>query len=60
MSPRSLKPEEKVDATIQMTDAVVKICADGIRDQNPNMTEEQLQEELRKRITRQKRSHHEV
>ncbi len=60
MSPRSLKPEEKVDATIQMTDAMVKICADGIRDRNPNMTEEQLQEELRKRIDSQKRSHHEV
>jgi len=57
---KSLKPEEKVDVTIQMTDAVVKICADGIRDQNPNMAEEQLQEELRKRINRQKRSHHEV
>jgi len=55
-----LKPEEKVDATIQMTDAVVRICADGIRDQNPNMTEKQLQEELRKRINSQKRSHHEV
>ena len=60
MGPKSLKPEEKVNATIQMTDAVVKICADGIRDQNPNTTEEQLQETLRKRINHQKRSHHEV
>ncbi len=60
MSPRSLKPEEKVDAAIQMTDAMVKICADGIRDQNPNMTEKQLQEELGKRINSQKSSHHEV
>lgn len=60
MGPKSLKPEEKVNATIQMTDAVVKICADGIRDQNPSMNEEQLQEELRKRIDRQKRRHHEV
>ena len=60
MSPRSLKPEEKVNATIQMTDAMVKICADGIRDQNPSMPEEQLQEELRKRINSQKRGHHEV
>jgi hypothetical protein len=55
-----LKPEEKVDAAIQMTDAMVKICADGIRDQNPNMTEKQLREELGKRINSQKRSHHEV
>jgi hypothetical protein len=60
LGPKSLKPEEKVNATIQMTDAVVKICADGIRDQNPSMNEEQLQEELRKRIDRQKRRHHEV
>jgi hypothetical protein len=60
LSPRSLKPEEKVDATIQMTDAMVRICADGLRDLNPSMSEEQLQEELRKRINRRKRSHHEV
>lgn len=60
MSPRSLKPEERVDATIQMTDAMVRICADGLRDLNPNMSEERLQEELRKRINSRKRSHHEV
>jgi hypothetical protein len=43
-----------------MTDAMVKICAGGIRDQNPNMNEEELQEELRKRVNSRKRSHHEV
>jgi len=57
---KGLKPEEKVNMTIEMTDAIVKICADGIRDQNPEFTEEQLQKELEKRINCQKRRHHEV
>lgn len=60
MDPKRLKPEEKVNMTIEMTEAVVRICADGIRDQNPNITEKALQEELRKRVNYRKRSHHEV
>ena len=60
LNPKRLKPEEKVRMTIEMTDAVVRICADGIRDQNPNITEKALQEELRERVNCQKRRHHEV
>jgi len=60
LNPKRLKPEEKVNMAIEMTDAVVRICADGIRDQNPNITEKALQKELKKRVNCQKRSHHEV
>jgi len=60
LSPRKLKPEEKVNMAINMTDVCVQICAEGIKAQNPNITEEQLQEELKARIMIQKRRHHEV
>ena len=60
LNSKRLKPEEKVNMTIEMTEAVVRICADGIRDQNPNITEKALQEELKRRMNRQKRRHHEV
>jgi len=57
---KKLTPEEKVNLAINMTDACVQICADGIRDQNPNITTAQLLKELRKRIMYQKRRYHEV
>jgi hypothetical protein len=61
LSPRKLKPEEKVNMAINMTDVCVQICAEGIKDRNPNIKEEQLKEELRARIMSQKRHrHHEV
>ena len=55
-----LKPEEKVNLAINMTDVCVQICADGIRDQNRKITEAQLREAVRKRIMYQKRRHYEV
>lgn len=57
---KKLKPEEKVNLSINMTDVCVQICAEGIRDQNKNITEAQLREKLRARIMLQKRRHHEV
>ena len=45
-----LKPEEKVAIAIDMTDACVRICADGIRAQNPGISEEELIEKLRERL----------
>jgi len=57
---KKLKPEEKVNLSINMTDVCVQICADGIRDQNRNITEAQLREEVRRRIMYQKRRHYEV
>ena len=57
---KKLKPEEKVNLAINMTDVCVQVCADGIRDQNRNITEAQLMEKLRARMMHQKRRHHEV
>ncbi len=50
MSTDQLKPEERVRITISMTDVVVRICADGIRDRNPTITEEELISILRRRL----------
>jgi len=57
---KKLKPEEKVNLAINMTDVCVQICADGIKDQNRNVTEAQLMEKVRARIMCQKRRHYEV
>jgi hypothetical protein len=43
-------PEEKTRLTMEMTEAVTEICADGIRAENPDMTEEEVNTELRRRI----------
>ena len=50
-----LKPEEKVLLCIDMTDGCVRICADGIRNQFPEITEEELIEKLRERLNWSKR-----
>ena len=48
-------PEEKTRLTIEMTEAVTAICADGIKANNPDMTEEEVITELRRRITQERR-----
>ena len=50
MSQSELKPEEKVNLAIGMTDVCVRVCADGIRDLNPDIREEELMERVRERI----------
>jgi hypothetical protein len=40
---------------IDMTDAVVQVCAEGISAQNPNMTKQELTKELRERFEWAKR-----
>ena len=50
MSQGELKPEEKVNLAIGMTDVCVRVCADGIRDLNPDIREEELMERVRERI----------
>jgi hypothetical protein len=51
----SLKPEEKVAISIDMTDACVRICAAGIRARCPDISEAELNEKLRKRLEWSKR-----
>jgi len=53
----TLKPEEKVLLCVDMTDGCLQICADGIRNQFPEISEEQLANELRQRLEWAKRSH---
>jgi hypothetical protein len=50
-----LKPEEKVNIAIDMTDACVRICADGIKTQYPGISEKELMEKLRERLNWAKR-----
>jgi len=52
---RRLKPEEKVNMAIDMTDTIVSICAESIRAQSPDITEEELIERLRERFAWAKR-----
>lgn len=50
-----LPSEIKVNMAIDLTDAMVHACADGIRAQNPSVTEEDLKEKLRERFEWAKR-----
>lgn len=50
-----LKPEVKVRMAIEMTEACVQICAEGIRAQFPGIGEEELKEKLRERLEWSKR-----
>lgn len=50
-----LKPEERVNLAIGMSDVCVRVCADGVRDQNPGISEEELIERVRERFEWSKR-----
>ncbi len=45
-----LRPEEKVRVAIDMTDGCVSVCADGIRQQFPGISEDELLKKLRERL----------
>jgi len=45
-----LGSEEKVNLSINMVDVVTRICAEGIRVQNKNISERELLEKLRERM----------
>jgi hypothetical protein len=50
-----LKPEEKVALALDMTDGCVRVCAEGIRNQCPDISEEELLAKLRERLEWSKR-----
>ena len=63
MAPLSLdelKPEEKVNLAIGMTDVCVRVCADAVRDQYLAIREEELLERVRERIMYGKQREREV
>jgi len=45
-----LKPGEKVNLAISMTDVCIRVCADSVRDQYPVIREDELIERIRERI----------
>jgi hypothetical protein len=51
-----LKPEEKVLICMDLTDGCVRMCADGIRNQFPGISEEELIVRLRERLEWSKRN----
>ena len=52
---RRLKPEERVNLAVGMSDVCIRVCADGVRDQNPEISEEELFERVRERLMFDKR-----
>jgi hypothetical protein len=50
-----LKPEDKVKLAIDMTDACVSICAEGIRAQYSGISDEELIDKLREHMNWAKR-----
>ena len=52
---KRLKPEERVALAMDMTEAMVRVCAEGIRAQCPDIAEKELIERLRERLEWTKR-----
>ena len=50
-----LKPEEKVNLAISMSDFCIKVCAEGIKAQYPGISDRELIEKLRERFEWSKR-----
>ncbi|MEM3699857.1 MAG: hypothetical protein QXL57_03185 [Candidatus Bathyarchaeia archaeon] len=47
---RRLKREDRVNLAINMSDVCIRICAEGVKDQNPNISEKKLIERVRERL----------
>ncbi|HVP16340.1 MAG TPA: hypothetical protein VMT42_03140 [candidate division Zixibacteria bacterium] len=50
-----LPPDVKVNMTVDMTEAMVSVCLEGVRAQNPKLTDVELMERLRERFEWAKR-----
>jgi hypothetical protein len=50
-----LPPEEKAKIMMDMSDACIRICADGIRTRYPKITEKELVEKVHERLDWAKR-----
>lgn len=50
MSSGELKPEERVNIAIGMTDACVRVCVEGIMNHDRALTEDEVRERVRERI----------
>ena len=50
-----LPSEVKVNMAMDMTESMVRVCAEGIKSQYPDITEKELMEKLRERLEWSKR-----
>jgi len=50
LSSGELKPEERVNLAIGMTDACVRVCIEGILNRDKSLTDEEVREKIRERI----------
>lgn len=55
-----LRPAEKVNTAIYMSDVCVRVCADSVKDENHMISEEELVKRVRERIIFCKRHQREV
>ncbi|MFQ6074809.1 MAG: hypothetical protein ACE5Z5_01560 [Candidatus Bathyarchaeia archaeon] len=55
-----MKPEEKVNLAIGMTDVCTRICAEAVRNRNQSLKEDEVIERVRERIMYAKRRVSEV
>jgi hypothetical protein len=53
---RRLKSEERVNLAVGMSDVCIRVCAEGIRAQNPGISDEELIERVRERLMFDKRA----
>lgn len=60
LSQGKLKPEEKVNLAIGMTDVCTRICAEAVRNRNQSLKEDEVIERVRERIMYAKRRVSEV
>ena len=59
--PRSmLRPDERVNAAVYMSDLCLNICAGSIKDQDCRITGEELMKRVRERISFGRRRYREV
>ena len=56
LSRLKLRPDQRVDAAIHMTDVCVHLCIDSVRDELPLIKEEELAKRVRERIEFGKKS----
>ena len=47
---RRLRPEERVNLAVGMSDVCVRVCADGVRDGAPDVSEKEVVERVRERL----------
>jgi hypothetical protein len=45
-----LRPEDRVNLSVGMSDVCVRICAEGVRNQNQGISEEKLIERVREKF----------